>query len=128
MESKDSRARYTLAKIWSPFYVGGLWFAHVFLKILFYIRLRFCYCYSALCLTLIQTWGTLVVTGKDDNISGFSEGCVVFTDWRKRTRRTHLRPDRYCVSSIDTDESRKTGKYDSYIGIQMLYCVYFVMP
>ena len=32
-----------------------------------------------------------------------------------------LRPDRqgaYCVSSIDTDESQRTGKYDSYIGIQ----------
>ena len=38
-----------------------------------YVRLRSCYCYSALCLTLIQTWGTLVVTGKDDNVSGFSE-------------------------------------------------------
>ena len=37
------------------------------------IRLRLCYCCSALCLTLIQTWGTLVVTGKDDNGSGFSE-------------------------------------------------------
>ena len=24
----------------------------------------------------------------------------------------------YCVSSIDTDESQRTGKYDSYIGIQ----------
>ena len=38
-----------------------------------YVRLRLYYCYSALCLTLIQTWGTLVVTGKDDNVSGFSE-------------------------------------------------------
>ena len=37
------------------------------------VRLRLCYCYSALCLTLIQTWGTLVVTGKGDNVSGFSE-------------------------------------------------------
>ena len=36
------------------------------------IRLRLCYCCSALCLTLIQSWGTLVVTGKDDNCSGFS--------------------------------------------------------
>ena len=62
-----------------------------------------CYCYSALCLKLIQTWGTLVGTGKDDDVSGFSEceirdvgvssvttgrlrlrGCV-FTDWRTRT-------------------------------------------
>ena len=31
-----------------------------------YVRLRLCYCYFALCLTLIQTWGTLVVTGKDE--------------------------------------------------------------
>ena len=38
----------------------------------FYVRLRLCYCYSALCLKLIQTWETLVVTGKDD-VSGFSE-------------------------------------------------------
>ena len=38
-----------------------------------YVRLRLCYCYSALCLTLIHTWGTLVVTGKDDNVSGFCE-------------------------------------------------------
>ena len=44
-----------------------------FLKILFYVRLRLCYCYSALCPKLIQTWGTLVVTDKDDNVSGFSE-------------------------------------------------------
>ena len=44
-----------------------------FVKILFYVRLRLCYCYSALCLKLIQTWGTLVFTGKDDNVSGFSE-------------------------------------------------------
>ena len=44
-----------------------------FVKILFYVRLRLCYCYSALCLKLIQTWGTLVLTGKDDNVSGFSE-------------------------------------------------------
>ena len=29
-----------------------------------------------------------------------------------------LRPDRYCVSSIDTDESQRTGKYDSYTGIR----------
>ena len=29
-----------------------------------------------------------------------------------------LQPDRYCVSSIDTDELRRTGKYDSYIGIR----------
>ena len=29
------------------------------------VRLRLCYCCSALCLTLIQSWGTLVVTGKD---------------------------------------------------------------
>ena len=36
------------------------------------VRLRLCYCCSALCLTLIQSWGTLVVTGKDDNCSGFS--------------------------------------------------------
>ena len=36
------------------------------------VRLRLCYCCSALCLTLIQSWGTLVVTGKDDNYSGFS--------------------------------------------------------
>ena len=69
-----------------------------FFKDWIYVRLRLCYCYSAFCLTLIQTWGTLVVTGKDDNVSGFSECeirdvCVssvicVFTDWRKRTRRT----------------------------------------
>ena len=69
-----------------------------FFKDWIYVRLRLCYCYSALCLTLIQTWGTLVVTGKDDNVSGFSECeicdvCVslvicVFTDWRKRTRHT----------------------------------------
>ena len=44
-----------------------------FFKDWIYVRLRLCYCYSALCLTLIQTWGTLVVTGKDDNVSGFSE-------------------------------------------------------
>ena len=37
------------------------------------VRLRLCYCCSALCLTLIQTWRTLVVTGMDDNGSGFSE-------------------------------------------------------
>ena len=36
------------------------------------VRLRLCYCCSALCLTLIQSWGTLVVTVKDDNCSGFS--------------------------------------------------------
>ena len=29
-----------------------------------------------------------------------------------------LQPDRYCVNSIDTDESQMTGKYDSYIGIR----------
>ena len=44
-----------------------------FFKDWIYVRLRLCYCYSALCMTLIQTWGTLVVTGKDDNVSGFSE-------------------------------------------------------
>ena len=44
-----------------------------FFKDWLYVRLRLCYCYSALCLTLIQTWGTLVVTGKDDDVSGFSE-------------------------------------------------------
>ena len=70
------------------------WFSPVFQRLI-YVRLHLCYCYSALCLTLIQT---LVVTGKDDNVSGFSECeirdvCVssvicVFTDWRKRTRRT----------------------------------------
>ena len=37
------------------------------------VRLRLCYSCSALSLTLIQTWGTLVVTGMDDNGSGFSE-------------------------------------------------------
>ena len=36
------------------------------------VRPRLCYCCSALCLTLIQSWGTLVVAGKDDNCSGFS--------------------------------------------------------
>ena len=68
-----------------------------FVKILFYVKLRLCYCYSALCLKLIQTWGTLVLTGKDDNVSGFSEceildvgdtcGCEAAclpTDWRTR--------------------------------------------
>ena len=89
------------------------------------VRLRLCYCCSALCLTLIQSWGTLVVTGKDDNCSGFSNAkfaimsacrlsCLV-----TRERVTHenqnailsLRPDRYCVSLIDPDQSRNTGKY-----------------
>ncbi len=60
-----------LANAWPPFYVAVFGF---FLNILFYVRLRLCYCYSALCPKLIQTWGTLVVTaGKDDNVSGFSE-------------------------------------------------------
>ena len=40
-----------------------------FFKDWIYVRLRLCYCCSALCLTLIQTWGTLVVTGKDANVS-----------------------------------------------------------
>ena len=53
------------------FDVGSLPFFKV--KDWIYVRLRLCYCYSALCLTLIQTWGTLVVTGKDDNVSAFSE-------------------------------------------------------
>ena len=92
------------------------------------VRLRLCYCCSALCLTLIQSWGTLVVTGKDDNGSGFSNAkfaimsaCRLSRDTRERVYRlvTHenqnailsLRPDRYCVSLIDTDQSRNTGKY-----------------
>ena len=53
-----------------------------FFKDWIYVRLRLCYCYSALCLTLIQTWGTLVVTGKDDNVSGFSE-CEILSVCRR---------------------------------------------
>ena len=93
------------------------------------VRLRLCYCCSALCLTLIQSWGTLVVTGKDDNCSGFSNAkfaimsacrlsCLVTRERvcysRKPKRHTlilSLRPDRYCVSLIDPDQSRNTGKY-----------------
>ena len=116
-----------LANAWPPFYVAVFVFFYFFL---FYVRLRLCYCYSALCPKLIQTWGTLVVTaGKDENVSGFSEceirdvgdtceaACL-------RYRLEHaiavlsLRPDRYCVSSIDTDESQMTGKYDWYTGIR----------
>ena len=94
------------------------------------VRLRLCYCCSALCLTLIQTWRTLVVTGTDDNGSGFSE-CEIRNhvgvsrhSCRERQRVYRLvsglakmktpyslRSDRYCVSLIDTDQSRNTGKY-----------------
>ena len=89
------------------------------------VRLRLCYCCSALCLTLIQSWGTLVVTGKDDNCSGFSNAkFAIMSACRlssvvSRQRVTHenqnailsLRPDRYCVSLIDPDQSRNTCKY-----------------
>ena len=80
-------------------------------------RLRLCYCCSALCLTLIQSWGTLVVTGKDDNCSGFSNAkfaimsacrlsCLVTRECVTHENQNailSLRPDRYCVSLIDPD-------------------------
>ena len=81
------------------------------------VRLRLCYCCSALCLTLIQTWGTLVVTGKDDNGSGFSNAKFAIMSACRDCLVIHenavlsLRPDRYCISLIDTDQSRNTGKY-----------------
>ena len=92
------------------------------------VRLRLCYCCSALCLTLIQSWGTLVVTVKDDNCSGFSNGkfaimsacrlsglvtrvVSVFVTHENQNAILSLRPDSYCVSLIDPDQSRNTGKY-----------------
>ena len=84
---------------------------------------------------LIQTWGTLAVTGKDDNVTTFLDSAnakfamsvtlsLTPASARLRLRVYHalaalsLPPGRYCVSSIDTDESQWTGKYDSYIGIR----------
>ena len=93
------------------------------------VRLRLCYCCSALCLTLIHTWRTLVVTGMDDNGSGFSEckirnhvgvsrhslasACLSTGLWAGEDENAvhSLRSDRYCVSLIDTDQSRNTGRY-----------------
>ena len=71
------------------------------------VRLRLCYCCSALCLTLIQSWGTLVVTGKDDNCSGFSNAkfaimsaCLVTRDVSVLLTKTKMP---YSVSGlIDT--------------------------
>ena len=62
-----SRQAENMAAI-SCLYFGSLPFYKDWIN----VRLRLCYCCSALCLTLIQNWGTLVVTGKDDNCSGFS--------------------------------------------------------
>ena len=70
MESKNSRAPFTCSRCTLAYFDFG---SLPFFKDWIYVRLRLCYCYSALCLALIQTWGTLVVTGKDDNVSGFSE-------------------------------------------------------
>ena len=66
-----------------------------FFKDWIYVRLRLCYCYSALCLALIQTWGTLVVTGKDDNVSGFSE-CEI------RVTKPHSPYSQYPPDGLDT--------------------------
>ena len=64
-----------------------------------------------LCLKLIQTctWGTLVVTGKDDNVSGFSEceirdvGVSSVTPARLRVYRLANTYSLHSVSSlIDT--------------------------
>ena len=52
-------------------------------------------------------------------------GCVVDDTYEVPTGEhaldaLSLWPDRYCVSSIDTNESQRTGKYDSYIGIRII--------
>ena len=65
-----------------------------FFKDWIYVRLRLCYCYSALCLTLIQTWGTLVVTGKDD--VGY------LRVYRLRLTKTHSPYSQYPPDSLDT--------------------------
>ena len=72
IESENSRARFTCSRqadknmaAISCLYFGSLPFYKDWIN----VRLRLCYCCSALCLT---SWGTLVVTGKDDNCSGFS--------------------------------------------------------
>ena len=129
IESENSRAQFTCSRqadknmaAISCLYFGSLPFYKDWIN----VRLRLCYCCSALCLTLIQSWGTLVVTGKDDNCSGFSNAkfaimsacrlsCLV-TRQRGVTHENQnaipsLRPDRYCVSLIDPDQSRNTGKY-----------------
>ncbi len=77
-----------------------------FFKDWIYVRLRLCYCYSALCVTLIQTWGTLVVTGKDDNVFGFSECeirdvCVVGYLRVYRLTKTHSPYSQYSPDSLD---------------------------
>ena len=76
IESENSRAQFTCSRqadknmaAISCLYFGSLPFYKDWIN----VRLRLCYCCSALCLTLIQSWGTLVVTGKDDNCSGFNE-------------------------------------------------------
>ena len=71
--------------------------------------------------SVIQTWGTLVVTGKDDNVSGSAceiRGlCVV--GYLRVYRLTKNSPYFSMPDSLDTAlsidaESRRTGKYDSY--------------
>ena len=84
------------------------------------VRLRLCYCCSALCLTLIQTWRTVVVTVLDSANAKFAimSSCLVrvyrLVTHENKNAVLSIRHDRYCVSLIDTDQSRNTGKYYLY--------------
>ena len=103
MESKNSRApvRDKLTKIWRPFHVYLLF--SPFFKDWINVRLRLCYCCSALCLTMIQTWRTVVVTGKDDNSSGFSE-CEI---------RDHVVVSRACLPTGHSRKQKRSGMIDT---------------
>ena len=90
-------------------------FSPIFQRFDFYVRLCLCYCYSALCSTVIQTAGVGLSLSQDNAFSGSADQCeirevdvCVFTDWAKtpsvtqpqyRTRAWH------CVSLVNTDDS-----------------------
>ena len=110
--------------------ISCLYFGYLpFYKDWINVRLRLCYCCSALCLTLIQSWGTLLSQARmttvldsamrnsrscrrvDCRVSWLVTAVSVLITHENQNAILSLRPDRYCVSLIDPDQSRNTGKY-----------------